>query len=99
MGRRSALRPLFTKAELAQFSDAKGRTYDEEDIERLQAELAVQKDLPSFLTSFRAPTPASASLAFISGVILLAVMATGSSIDLPIYYVVVAVWQTVCQRR
>ena len=81
LGRRTALRPLFTKAELAQYSDAKGRTYDEEDIERLQAELAVQKALPSFLASFRAPTRASAGLAFMSGVILLAVMATGSSID------------------
>lgn len=86
--RGSALRPLFTRAE-REAMVARARAVptpgswspDAPRIESLWTDLGIQKRLPTFLTSFQAPAPASAVLAAVSAAVLLLVMASGSSMD------------------
>lgn len=88
LGRGSALRPLFKPSDremLVQraramplpgnWSPGTGR------IESLWNALTVQKRLPTFLTGFQAPAPASAALAVVCAAILVLLMVTGSSMD------------------
>lgn len=86
--RGSALRPLFTRADRDAMVARAGAvptpgswSPDAGRIESLWTVLGIQKRLPTFLTSFQAPAPASAVLAAVSAAILLLVMATGSSMD------------------
>lgn len=88
LARGSALRPLFTAADREALVARARRvptpgtwSPDAARIESLWGVLSIGKRLPTFLTSFQAPAPASAALAAASGAVLVAVMATGSSLD------------------